>query len=87
MEAFVLRDAAAGPRFQLADNVIDDLYSDLSAWVLGRMRERPASIERLIAYLQTAHNFERIADRTVNIAERTTFIATGVLDAKSNRGE
>jgi phosphate transport system protein len=86
MEAFVLRDAQAGPRFQIADNEIDDLYSDLSAWVLARMRERPPAIERLIAYLQTAHNFERIADRTVNIAERTTFIATGVLDAKSNRG-
>lgn len=87
MAAFVMRDAQAGPRFQLADNEIDDLYSDLSAWVLNRMREQPAAIERMIAYLQTAHNFERIADRTVNIAERTTFIATGVLDAKSNRGD
>ncbi|MDQ5852434.1 MAG: hypothetical protein M3380_10265 [Chloroflexota bacterium] len=43
------------------------------------MREFPQQSEAATYLLWAAHNLERIADRTVNIAERAAFIATGAL--------
>jgi phosphate transport system protein len=39
----------------------------------------PAAPTRALYILFVAHNLERIADRAVNIAERTLFIVTGAL--------
>lgn len=82
LQALLEREATAADRFHTEDRAMDALYHELSVGILARMREEPNAIERLVYYLQIAHNYERIADRTVNIAERTTYIVTGVLNTK-----
>ena len=82
LQALFNREPNAADRFHLEDRAMDALYHELSVGTLARMREEPPAIERLVYYLQIAHNYERIADRTVNIAERTTYIVTGVLNTK-----
>ncbi|CAA9395891.1 MAG: Phosphate transport system regulatory protein PhoU, partial [uncultured Chloroflexia bacterium] len=47
--------------------------------LLTVMREQPEVSEAATYLLWAAHNLERIADRTVNIAERAAFIATGTI--------
>ena len=42
------------------------------------MRSDPERSETATYLLWVAHNFERIADRTVNVGERAAFIATGI---------
>ena len=45
------------------------------------MTTDPTTIESCTHLLWTAHNLERIADRTTNIAERVVFTVTGMLPA------
>lgn len=75
------RDASAAERLENADSVVDALYQEVHRWSLRLMHDEPQHIERAMYYVWAAHNLERIADRTVNIGERTVFIATGILSA------
>jgi phosphate transport system protein len=83
LEALHQRDPEAAVRLETADTTVDVLYIEVTAWAMQSMREAPQTLERAMYYLWIAHNLERIADRTVNIGERTTFIATGTLGTKS----
>ena len=40
----------------------------------------PKTIDRATYLLWTAHNLERIADRSTNIAERVIFLVTGKME-------
>jgi len=77
LDALHRRDPEAAARLEAADNTVDVLYIEVTAWAMQSMREAPQTLERAMYYLWIAHNLERIADRTVNIGERTSFIATG----------
>ena len=77
LRALVERDAAAVERLERADDTVDQLYRQLTADLMALMREEPLQIEAALYLLWVAHNLERIADRTVNIAERAAFVATG----------
>jgi phosphate transport system protein len=77
--AVVDRDAGAVARQEQADDEVDRLYEQAVQELLTVMREQPEQSETATYLLWAAHNLERIADRTVNIAERAAFIATGVL--------
>ena len=79
LRALVERDATAVERLERADDTVDQLYRQLSADLMALMREEPLQIEAALYLLWAAHNLERIADRTVNIAERAAFVATGTL--------
>lgn len=85
LDALHKRDAQAASRLESADTVVDVLYIEVTAWAMQSMREDAATLERAMYYLWIAHNLERIADRTVNIGERTTFIATGAFDTSTAR--
>lgn len=78
-QAIVSRDATAAERMEQADDRVDALYAQVLKEMLAVMRERPDLSETATYLLWAAHNLERIADRTVNIAERAGFIATGTL--------
>ncbi len=80
LSALHQRDAQALERLEADDNVVDDLYRTMTAWAFTTMREQPAVLERATYYLWVAHNLERIADRTINIAEGAVFISTGTVD-------
>lgn len=79
IQAIVARDATAAERMERADDQIDALYAQVLKELLAVMREQPDLSEAATYLLWAAHNLERIADRTVNIAERAGFIATGKL--------
>jgi phosphate transport system protein len=72
-------DAGAAQRLEQCDDQIDALYERVLRELLTIMREQPELSETATYLLWAAHNLERIADRTVNIAERATFIVTGTL--------
>ena len=79
IQAIVARDPTAAERMERADDQVDALYARVLQELLAVMRERPDLSETATYLLWAAHNLERIADRTVNIAERAAFIATGTL--------
>jgi len=53
------------------DDVIDDLNTDVRGRLIQLMKNKPHEIERATYLLWVAHNLERIADRGLNIAERS----------------
>ncbi len=79
IDAVVARDATAAEQMERADDHVDELYSRVLQELLAVMRDHPDLSESATYLLWAAHNLERIADRTVNIAERAVFIATGTL--------
>ncbi len=56
------------------DDVIDNLNSDVRERLIKLMKNKPNEIERATYLLWVAHNLERIADRGVNIAERSMLL-------------
>ena len=56
------------------DDVIDNLNSDVRERLIKLMKNKPIDIERATYLLWVAHNLERIADRGVNIAERSMLL-------------
>ena len=82
LRAVVERDAQAVVRLERSDDLIDRLYEHLLGEIAAAMRRQPEQIAAAIYLLWAAHDLERMADRTVNIAERAAFIATGVLASR-----
>jgi phosphate transport system protein len=58
------------------DELVDALYDQVRELLLFMMQD-PRTITRATYLLWVAHNLERIADRTTNIAERVFFTASG----------
>jgi phosphate transport system protein len=79
IQAIVDRDATAAERLERADDHVDALYEQVLRQLLAIMRDQPELSETATYLLWAAHNLERIADRTINIAERAAFIATGTI--------
>lgn len=77
MDAFVNRDVAAAQRLASDDTEVDNLTTRLQNDLLDYMLRDPKNIERSLHLIFVAHNLERVADRTTNIAERLTFLVTG----------
>ncbi len=79
LDAFVNRDIVAATTVCKDDDKIDDLYDQVYRELLTYMLEDPETIRRATYLLWVAHDLERIADRTTNIAERVIFLVTGRL--------
>ena len=79
LDAFVQRDAEAAYRVGAADDEVDVLYERVYQDLIAIMVKDPSTVEACTYLLWTAHNLERIADRSTNIAERVVFTATGML--------
>ncbi len=75
--AVVSRDTAAEARLNAADDVVDALYERILHHSGAAITADPAHARHHLHTLYVAHNFERIADRAVNIAERAVWIVTG----------
>jgi phosphate transport system protein len=77
LDAFINRDVeaafAVGRRDDAVDELQDIVYNDLVAIMI----KDPSTVESCTHLLWVAHNFERIADRATNIAERVVFTVTG----------
>lgn len=77
VRAFLDRDPDACIELELADDTVDELNREVRAAMLRQIQTEPGAATWALYYLFVAHNLERVADRAVNIAERTSFIATG----------
>ena len=79
LDAFVNRDIAAAYQICDDDDEVDALYDQVYNELLIYMMSDPGTIRRATYLLWVAHDLERIADRTTNIAERVIFLVTGRL--------
>ena len=81
LDAFVERDSARAARIAEslgpADDEVDVLYETVQHDLIELMKQNPENVERATYLLWAAHNLERVADRSTNIAERAIYLATG----------
>jgi phosphate transport system protein len=77
LDAYVNRDAEAARGLAELDDQVDQLSDHLRAELLGLIQSDPTTAERAVDLMFVAHNLERIADRTTNIAERVIFMVKG----------
>jgi phosphate transport system protein len=77
LDAYVGADAEAARRLSNADDTVDELVSRVRSELIAAIQADPSVTPRAVDLLFVAHNLERIADRTTNIAERVIFIDSG----------
>ncbi|HEU5099063.1 MAG TPA: phosphate signaling complex protein PhoU [Roseiflexaceae bacterium] len=77
LDAYVNRDPEAARQLAGLDDQVDELSDHLRADLLALIQSDPATAARAVDLLFVAHNLERIADRTTNIAERVIFMVKG----------
>ncbi len=79
LDSFVNRDIVAARQVWEDDDEVDALYEQVYRELLTYMMADHSAIRRATYLLWIAHDLERIADRTTNIAERVIFLVTGSL--------
>ena len=77
LDAFVNHDVVSSMVVRNDDDEIDALYEQVYRELLTFMLGDPTVIRRATYLLWAAHNIERIADRTTNIAENVIYMVTG----------
>jgi phosphate transport system protein len=77
LEAFARQDVELAQQIGTADELVDALYDQVYRELLVYMMQDPRTITQATYLLWVAHNLERIADRTTNIAERVIFMESG----------
>jgi phosphate transport system protein len=76
---FITENAAQAYQIPKLDDEVDALYVKGYRLVVSAMIANPSTIDHGNYLIWVLHNLERLADRAVNICERTVFIATGDL--------
>lgn len=79
LDAFVRRSVDAAYAVGHADDEVDALYDHVYRELVAVMGRDAHTTESCTHLLWVAHNLERIADRSTNIAERVVFLVTGML--------
>jgi len=77
LEAYVHRDLARVQEVCERDEEVDSLYRELRTQIFDNMRSHPDLVVADGWLLLAIHHVERIADHSVNIAERVNFMVTG----------
>ena len=81
LEALVARDLKRVQWVVNEDDRVDRLWYRLREQIEDVMQERPEVVKQAVALLLVARYLERVADHTVNIAERVAYMETGRLEA------
>ncbi len=84
LDAFIKRDVKLAEATYKMDDEVDDLYHQVFREVLTYMISDPKNIDKGTYLIWVAHDLERVADRSTNIAERVVFAVTGKM--KENAG-
>jgi phosphate transport system protein len=79
LQAFIDGDTESAHEVGQADDEVDELYERVYQDLIQIMIADPSTVEPSTHLLWVAHNLERIADRSTNIAEQTVFAVTGML--------
>jgi phosphate transport system protein len=77
IDSYVDRDVDAAYKVWEDDDEVDEIYDQVYRELLTYMLGDPATIQRATYLLWVAHDLERVADRTTNIAERVIFLVKG----------
>jgi phosphate transport system protein len=81
LEAFLERDPMKVDKLASSlaadDDQVDELNARVQDDLFALMKKNPDNVERASYLMWASHNFERIADRATNIAERAIFQASG----------
>ncbi len=77
LEAFMAVDDELARKITTDDDIVDDLYNQVYRELINEIIKDPTSYDRVNYTLWAAHDLERLADRVMNICERTIFIHTG----------
>jgi len=77
--AFIAEDAATAYQIPKEDDEVDALFNRAYRNLVVSMIANPEMIDVISLLLWVIHNLERVADRVINICERTVFICTGEL--------
>jgi phosphate transport system protein len=78
-DAFADRDPARARALGDMDDVMDDLQKELFRAIFSVPAANEASVQRAVQVALVGRYFERIADHSVNMAERVWFMVTGHL--------
>jgi phosphate transport system protein len=79
LSAFIKEDIKQAVAIPKEDDEVDELFNKCYRTIVNGMIANPASIDEASLLLWVVHNLERLADRVVNICERTVFIKSGEL--------
>lgn len=77
--AFVSHDAETARTIPPEDDEVDALYNQVYRELITHMIEDPSTITRANYLMWAAHNLERMADRVINICERTEYVSSGFI--------
>lgn len=77
IDAFVNEDTALAQEVRESDNKVDALNEEILKTATTFMRDEHDGIKRSLNLIRIAHNLERIADLSTNIAEEVIFIVQG----------
>ena len=77
LQAYVSGDMALVQQVVQRDDEVDDAYDQLFTDLLTQMEQNPSIIRPATWVLHVARFLERMADHTVNVAERVYFMETG----------
>jgi phosphate transport system protein len=80
LDAFTRRDVELAKQVARDDDEVDVLHEQVYRDLLTYMIENRENINQSTYLTWVAHNLERIADRSTNIAERVVFAATGRME-------
>ena len=86
INAFVNEDIAMAQLVCDRDDIVDEAGDKILKELMDIMRSKKAVIPRALALMRIAHNLERIADLSTNIAEEVIYIVEG-RDIKHHSGE
>lgn len=86
INAFVNEDTHLAVSVRQRDNIVDDAGEKILKDLTETMRSKKDSIPRCLQLMRIAHNLERIADLSTNIAEEVIYIVEGK-DVKHNPSE
>ncbi len=77
LSAFISEDISQALAIPHEDDEVDALFNKCYRTIVNGMIANPATIDDASLLLWVVHNLERLADRVVNICERTVFIKSG----------
>lgn len=80
IEAFVNVDVVTARSLPQEDDKVDELFNQIYDGLIDEMMSKKKKIGLASQLQWAAHHIERMADRVVNICERTIFVATGEMD-------
>lgn len=77
--AFVAGDVEAARAIPQEDDQVDQLYQDIYRELVAIMIRDASTIDQANYLMWAAHNLERMADRVINVCERTVYWKTGAM--------